>query len=73
MPRLTGRLVAAVRHLRDYPLAGRVVPELGRATIREVVHGAYRIVYRVTPSAVEILAVIHGAREFPPPSLEESK
>jgi plasmid stabilization system protein ParE len=70
---VTGQLVATVRHLRDYPLVGRIVPELRRTTIREVIHGAYRIVYRVTPSAVEILAVVHGAREFPPPSLAESK
>ena len=59
------RLVAAVRRLRDYPLSGRVVPELARPTIREVIEGAYRIVYRVTPDAVQILAVVHGARRFP--------
>ena len=59
-------LVAAVRRLRDYPLSGRVVPELARPTIREVIEGAYRIVYRVTPDAVQILAVVHGARRFPP-------
>ncbi|HKU92589.1 MAG TPA: type II toxin-antitoxin system RelE/ParE family toxin [Sphingomicrobium sp.] len=46
------RLVAAVRRLHDYPLSGRVVPELARPTIREVIEGAYRIVYRVTPDAV---------------------
>jgi toxin ParE1/3/4 len=60
------RLVAAVRRLRDYPLSGRVVAELARPTIREVIEGAYRIVYRVTPDAVQILAVVHGARRFPP-------
>jgi addiction module RelE/StbE family toxin len=43
------RLVAAVRRLREYPLSGRVVPELARPTFREVIEGAYRIVYRVTP------------------------
>jgi toxin ParE1/3/4 len=62
---VVGRLVAAVRQLRAYPLSGRVVPELGRPTIREVIQGAYRIVYRVKPDAVEILTVVHGAREFP--------
>lgn len=59
------RLVAAVQRLHDYPLSGRVVPELARPTIREVIEGAYRIVYRVTPDAVQILAVVHGARRFP--------
>jgi addiction module RelE/StbE family toxin len=60
------RLVAAVRRLREHPLSGRVVPELNRPTVREVIEGAYRIVYRVTPDAVQILAVVHGARRFPP-------
>jgi plasmid stabilization system protein ParE len=41
-------------------------PELARPTIREVIEGAYRVVYRVTPDAVQILAVVHGARRFPP-------
>jgi toxin ParE1/3/4 len=47
-------------------VSGRVVPELARPTIREVIDGAYRIVYRVTPDALQILAVVHGARRFPP-------
>lgn len=62
---VAARLVAAVRRLREYPLSGRVVPELGRPTVREVIEGSYRIVYRVTPDAVQILAVVHGARRFP--------
>ena len=59
------RFIAAVRRLHNYLLSGRVVPELARPTIREVIEGAYRIVYRVTPDAVQILAVVHGARRFP--------
>lgn len=62
---VTGRIVAAVRRLREYPQSGRIVPELARPTIREVIFGAYRIVYRITPNAVEILTVVHGARDFP--------
>ena len=68
---VTGRLVAAVRRLHEYPLSGRVVPELARPTIREIVHGAYRIVYRVTPDAVQILAVVHAARQFPAEELRQ--
>ncbi len=62
---VVGRIVA-VRRLREHPLSGRVVPELDRPMIREVIEGAYRIVYRVTPDAVQILAVVHGARRSPP-------
>lgn len=41
------------------------MPELGRPTVREVLEGSYRIVYRVTPDSVQILAVVYGARRFP--------
>ena len=63
------QLVTAVDRLQDHPLSGRIVPELGRPTIREVIEGTYRIVYRVTPDVVQILAVVHAARDFPPPGI----
>ncbi len=31
------RLVAAVERLTDHPLSGRVVPEVGQSTLREVI------------------------------------
>lgn len=66
---VASRLVAAVGGLRSYPLMGRVVPELDRPTLRELIEGNYRIVYRVTPDAIEVLAVVHAARDFPPRDL----
>jgi toxin ParE1/3/4 len=50
--------------LEDFPLSGRVVPEIGREDIREIILGNYRIIYRVLPEEVEILTVHHGAREL---------
>lgn len=44
---LVERLVAAVERLEVHPLSGRVVPEVGDDTLGEVIHGSYRIVYRV--------------------------
>jgi len=58
------RIVAAVERLKDNPRSGRVVPELGDESIREVIHGYYRIVYRLRPDLVEIATVFHGARLF---------
>jgi toxin ParE1/3/4 len=58
------RLVAAVERLEGHPRSGRVVPELGDESIREVIHGSYRIVYRLRPDVVEIATVFHGARSF---------
>ncbi len=58
------RIVAAVERLNDNPRSGRVVPELGDESIREVIHGNYRIVYRLRHDVVEIATVFHGARLF---------
>ena len=61
-----GRLVSAVDRLREFPESGRVVPELADPVVREVIHGAYRIVYEVrTDGWVEVLTVFHSARRFP--------
>jgi len=41
------------------------VPELKSYGFREVIYRNYRIVYRLTDDdIVEILAVVHGAREI---------
>ena len=43
-----------------------MVPEYERKEIREVIEGRYRIIYLVEVSQVQVLAVIHGARELRP-------
>lgn len=59
---LVERIVAAVDRLEAFPLLGRVVPEVGDESLREVVYGNYRIVYRLKPEVVEIVTVFHAAR-----------
>lgn len=59
---LTDRLFDAVGRLELFPLSGRVVPEIGREDIRELIVGTYRVVYRVSDDEVEILTVTHAAR-----------
>jgi plasmid stabilization system protein ParE len=58
------RIVAAIDLLASSPRAGRVVPEIGDESLREIIHGNYRIVYRLRPGAIEIATVLHGARLF---------
>jgi addiction module RelE/StbE family toxin len=65
-----GRLVAerlfeATDRLRDFPRSGRIVPELGRDDVREIIMGEYRIVYQVEPRAVTLLTVFRSSRLFP--------
>ena len=56
-------IVDAVDRLKSFPESGRVVPELADPAYRELIHGSYRIVYRVSArERAEILTVHHGAR-----------
>jgi toxin ParE1/3/4 len=60
------RFLTCVERLAGFPESGRVVPELGEPTVREIVCGAYRIMYEVRgPERVEILTVFRGSRAFP--------
>jgi plasmid stabilization system protein ParE len=59
------RLFNAVTQLTQFPESGRVVPELGRPAVRELIRGAYRIVYRVDPDAVRVVTVFHSSRLLP--------
>ena len=45
-----------------HPLAGRAVPELGDAQVRERFLYSYRLIYEVRPDRIEVLAVLHGRR-----------
>jgi toxin ParE1/3/4 len=66
---VTERLVEAVERLHDHPLSGRIVPEAGQSTLREVIEPPYRIVYRVRAELLEVVAVVHAARRFPTETL----
>ncbi len=64
------RIMSSVDRLEQFPESGRIVPERGLQTIREVLIGNYRIVYRLLGGRAEVLTVFHGARLFP--ALDES-
>lgn len=55
-------VLAAIERLAAFPKSGRIVPELENPSIREVIMGNYRIVYRLKKEVVEVLTVYHGAR-----------
>ena len=50
------------RSIKESPLIGRVVPELGNERIRERFIYSYRLVYKVENQIILIIAVIHGKR-----------
>ncbi len=51
-----------VKILETFPATGRVVPESDSESIREIIHGNYRIIYRLKYELVEVLTIHHGAR-----------
>jgi plasmid stabilization system protein ParE len=62
---MVARLVAAPERLRRFPDLGRVVPELGRGDLRELIVRPNRVVYRVRGEVVEVATIFHAARLFP--------
>lgn len=61
---VTEQIVEAINRLTNFPTSGRIVPELQDETLREVILGNFRIVYRVTRDEVQVLTVFHAARQF---------
>jgi plasmid stabilization system protein ParE len=59
------KLQVRARRAAKFPRSGRIVPELRREDVREVIEGNYRIVYRVTKVSVEVLTVFEGHHLFP--------
>lgn len=65
-------LFGFVDQLKSFPRSGRIVPEIDEETIRELITGNYRVVYRVELKQVTILTVRH-IRQILPESELESK
>ncbi len=57
-------LLDHVESLARFPDSGRMVPELQRDDIREILVTPYRVMYRRGEGVVEIAAVRHEARVF---------
>lgn len=64
--RFVARLAQAARQIQRQPQIGRRVPEALDAPgdIREILYRSYRMLYRIEPDGVGIIAVVHGARDL---------
>ena len=60
------RLLERVQALEQFEHQGRVVREIGLPAYREVLHGPYRIIYRVDAARVVILTLRHVRRAWDP-------
>jgi len=60
--RMVDRLTRRSQQIADAPFSGRRVPEYDLEQVREMIEGAYRIIYYIKPDQIDVLVVIHGAR-----------
>lgn len=58
-------LFSKVEQLQSCPASGRMVPEVSRNGIRELIFGNYRIIYRTDPKIISILTIRHGRQILP--------
>jgi toxin ParE1/3/4 len=56
------KILTSTRSLAEFPFSGRIVPEVGDDSLREVFVYSYRVIYRVRQDEVVVTAVIHGRR-----------
>jgi toxin ParE1/3/4 len=54
-----------VEDLKAFPESGRIVPETDNKTIRELIYGNYRIIYRLKEKRISVLTVRHGKQILP--------
>ncbi len=60
--RMVDRLTRRSQQIAATTLSGRRVPEYDLDQIRELIEGPYRIIYHIKPDQIDVIAVIHGAR-----------
>ncbi len=63
--RMVDRLTRHSEQIAIFPLSGRMVPEYEAQDMREMMEKPYRIIYRIKPDQVDVLAVVHGAQLLP--------
>lgn len=64
-------ILARIERLAEHPEIGRIVPEFGQDTLRELIHPPFRIVYRREESTVRIVRVWRSERLLRLPAADE--
>jgi len=63
--RTVDKITRRSEQIADQPYSGRKVPEYDVKDIRELIEKQYRIIYRIKPDQIDVVAVIHGAQLMP--------
>ena len=60
------RIIAITDKLEYFSQSGRIIPEIKNKNCREIIYGAYRIMYRIVKHEIWITGVTHTARNWHP-------
>ena len=64
-------LLQRVSRLDRMARRGRVVPEIGLPSFREVFHAPYRVIYRIDVASVVVLTLRHWRRSWDPGEMSD--
>ena len=59
---VVSEILSVSRSIGEFPHIGRNVPEIVDENVRERFVYSYRLIYRIEPKSILIVAVIHGKR-----------
>lgn len=62
--RFIERLISRVDQLESLPQSGRIVPEFQNESLRELIEGNYRIIYKLNLDSLGIVRIHHSARQL---------
>ena len=71
--KVSSEIVEKSEKLNSFPEVGRIVPEIEDPNIRELLIYSYRLIYEVFSDKIEILALVHGKRNFIKDFLNEQR
>lgn len=62
--KIVSQIYECLKRLPRFPKSGRIIPEVGDSSLREIISGPYRVMYRLEGAKIVILRVLHGKRLF---------
>ena len=59
------RIRTSARQIVQFPLSGRIVPETQIQSLREIIIGNYRLIYKVvSEKRIDIITVFHSSKQL---------
>lgn len=59
------RIIDSSKQIEEFEESARMVPEFGNESIRELIVGSYRVIFRIRDDRIQVVRVWHAARGRP--------